>query len=243
MNFPLGDHAALRVSAARADYPGITDYVNLYQLDSTGAPVAKRRAQPRRGVHIARGCRHGRHLVSAAPVCCAHPTPSTSPSTTFTRAMKSAVAAVRRFRFGWLRQSLWRIRSGSIQLEPSDRDLDLVSLEANIDLGFATLTSSTSYYDHSGSSISENTGFYAHAGFLGFYYNYPRPMASAVRTFADESVVQEFRLVTDDGGNLITCSAIIIRTKTSSLRSRAFCAASRDGGTQSTPASLAFRRL
>ena len=58
----------------------------------------------------------------------------------------------------------------------------LGALEMNLDLGFATLTSSTSYYDHSGDSTSENTGFYAQAGFLSFYYNYPRPMASAVRT-------------------------------------------------------------
>ena len=76
----------------------------------------------------------------------------------------------------------------------------MVSMEANLDLGFATLTSSTSYYEHSGSSVSENTGFYAQAGFLSFYYNYPRPMASAVRSFADESFVQELRLVSNDGG-------------------------------------------
>ena len=52
-----------------------------------------------------------------------------------------------------------------------------------------------------GGSISENTGFYAQAGWLGFYYNYPRPMAQAVRSYADEAVIQEIRLVTDDGGN------------------------------------------
>ena len=70
----------------------------------------------------------------------------------------------------------------------------------NIDLGFATLTSSTSYYDHSGDSTSENTGFYAQAGFLYFYYYYPRPMASAVRTWSDKAFIQELRLVSDTGG-------------------------------------------
>ena len=54
--------------------------------------------------------------------------------------------------------------NGSIQLEPSTRDVVLGALEMNVDLGFATLTSSTSYYDHYGDSTSENTGFYAQAG-------------------------------------------------------------------------------
>ena len=90
--------------------------------------------------------------------------------------------------------------NGSIQLEPSTRDVLLGALEMNLDLGFATLTSSTSYYDHSGDSTSENTGFYAQAGFLSFYYNYPRPMASAVRTWSDRSLIEELRLVSDTGG-------------------------------------------
>ena len=54
--------------------------------------------------------------------------------------------------------------NGSVQLEPSSRDVSLASLEMNVDLGFATLTSSTSHYEHEGDSVSENTGFYAQAG-------------------------------------------------------------------------------
>lgn len=71
---------------------------------------------------------------------------------------------------------------GSIQLEPGESDVEMGALEATLDLGFATLTSSTSYYDHHGGSTSENTGFYAQVGWLAWYYNYQRPMASAVRT-------------------------------------------------------------
>src|SRR3546814_10355028 len=68
-------------------------------------------------------------------------------------------------------------------------------LEANVDLGFATLTSSTSYYNHEGDITSENTGFYAQNGWLGFYYNYPRPMASAVRSYGEKAFTQELRLI------------------------------------------------
>src|SRR3546814_21174139 len=47
---------------------------------------------------------------------------------------------------------------GSVQREPAKRHVNLSSLEANFDLGFATLTSSTSYYNHEGAIPSENTG-------------------------------------------------------------------------------------
>jgi outer membrane receptor protein involved in Fe transport len=76
------------------------------------------------------------------------------------------------------------------------------SLEIEMDLGFATLTSSTSYYDHSGDSVSENTGFYAQAGFLAFYYNFPRPMATASRTYENSAFVQELRLTSNTDGNV-----------------------------------------
>src|SRR3546814_10335087 len=44
---------------------------------------------------------------------------------------------------------------GSVQREPAKRHVNLSSLEANVDLGFATLTSSTSYYNHEGDIRSE----------------------------------------------------------------------------------------
>ena len=201
VNFPLGERAALRATLARADYPGLTDYVNLYELDSNGIPVAPG------GVLDPSASYTSREDADTVDIWFGRASLLLKPTDTIDLTLnyfhQSDEIGGRRGQvlgsngFG---NPYGEYESGSIQLEPSDRDLDLVSLEANIDLGFATLTSSTSYYDHSGSSISENTGFYAQAGFLGFYYNYPRPMASAVRTFADESIIQELRLVSDDGG-------------------------------------------
>lgn len=201
INVPLGDRAAFRGTIARADYPGITDYVNVYNLDGNGNPVAPsgvlNPAASYRSVEDADTVDSwfGRASLRFEP--------TDNIDLTLNYFHQQDEFGGRRGQvlgndgFG---NPYGEYESGSIQLEPADRDLDLVSLEANIDLGFATLTSSTSYYDHSGSSISENTGFYAQAGFLSFYYNYPRPMASAVRTFADESFVQELRLVSNSNG-------------------------------------------
>ncbi|NNE60103.1 MAG: TonB-dependent receptor [Woeseia sp.] len=195
-NFGFSDVAAFRVNLGRMDYPGITDYANVYELDTNGIPVAPnglldpaasyRRVEDADTVEID----YGRMTFLYEP------------NDDF---KLRAAYHVQSDDIGGRRQetvgedgfgrTYGRYENGSIQLEPSSRDVQLGSLEMEFDLGFATLTSSTSSYEHEGDSVSENTGFYAQAGFLAFYYNYPRPMASAVRSYVDEANVQEFRLV------------------------------------------------
>lgn len=195
INLPMGERAALRLNVSRLDYPGLTDYRNVYVLDANGIPVAPgglaspdaeyRKVKDADDV----GIWYGRAALRLKP--------SDTVDITLSYTHQSDDIGGRRQEtrgldgFG---NPYKRYENGSIQLEPSSRDVDLGAVEATFDLGFATVTSSSSYYDHSGKSNSENTGFYAQAGFLAFYYNYPRPMASAVRTYGDKAFVQELRL-------------------------------------------------
>ena len=201
-NLPLTDNAAFRFVGSLGDYPGITDYVNVYQLDANGIPVAPN------GVLDSTASYETVQDADTVDIWMVRGAFLWEPADT----MQLRIVHTRQSDdVGGRRQTTRGLdgfgnaygdyENGSIQLEPSSREVNATSLEASIDLGFATLTSSTSHYDHTGDSISENTGFYAQAGFLAFYYNYPRPMASAVRSYADEAVIQEVRLVSDDGGN------------------------------------------
>lgn len=89
--------------------------------------------------------------------------------------------------------------NGAVLLEPSDRDVSLTALEVEWNLGFATLTSSSSSYTHEGSSISDNTGFYAkNSWFSDLYYGTPRPLAVAERGYKEDAFVQEVRLVSNE---------------------------------------------
>ncbi len=206
VNIPLGDQFAVRMSLARTDYPGVTDYVNLYVLDANGVPTAPlgvTNTDPVNGVQY-RSQEDADTAETTFGRFSARWEPSSNFDLTFNYFTQDDQFGARR---GQTRGSDGFGRPygdhelGSVQLEPAERDVDVYSLEANWDLGFATLTSSTSSYDQRGSSVSENTGFYAQVGFLSLYYaNYPRPMASAVRQFGDESFVEELRLVSDDGG-------------------------------------------
>jgi len=202
VNIPLGERAALRLVGSFGDYPGITDYVNLYELDANGVPVAPNGVlDPAASYTYEKDADTFDTWMGRATLLME---PNDRTSIRIVHARQSDDVGGRRQQtvgFDGFGNPYDDYENGSIQLEPSDRDINMTSLEAEVDLGFATLTSSTSHYDHEGGSISENTGFYAKAGWLGFYYNYPRPMAQAVRSYADEAVIQEIRLVTDDGGN------------------------------------------
>ena len=204
-NLSLGENAALRVVGSLGDYPGITDYVNVYELDANGIPVAPNGIFDRGGDSATyRSVEDADEVDTWMGRVTLLLEPNDTTRIKIVHARQSDEVGGRRQRttgvdgFG---NAYGDYENGSIQLEPSSRDLNMTSIEAEFDLGFATLTSSTSHYDHSGESVSENTGFYAQAGFLGFYYNYPRPMASAIRTYADEAVVQEVRLVSNAGEN------------------------------------------
>ncbi len=201
LNMPVGETLALRLNLSYADYPGLTDYVNLYVLDDEGLPLAPN------GVLDPAAEYRSQEDVDDVEIWYGRFAARWEPSENFDATLsffaQSDDVGGRRQQtpgtdgFGTAYRDY---ENGSIQLEPSTRDAELAALEMNIDLGFATLTSSTSYYDHSGDSTSENTGFYAQAGFLSFYYNYPRPMASAVRTWSDKAFIQELRLVSQTEG-------------------------------------------
>ena len=200
-NQPLSDTFALRVNATINDFPGVTDYKNLYVLDNNGAPVAPD------GVLSNKASYYEKKDADFVQQNYGRVSMLWKPSETVDYTLSYMAQADR---FGGRRGSsigsdgygtpYGDFEIGSIQLEPSERHVNLTSLEANFDLGFATLTSSTASYHHQGDIVSENTGRYASAGWLGdYYYNYPRPRAKAARSYDDEAVTQEFRLVSDQG--------------------------------------------
>ena len=202
LNAPVGSTFALRVNATLNDFPGATDYRNVYRLDDDGIPVAPNgvldTAAEYRKVRDADFVRQSYGRASLL----------WKPGDRFDLTLSYMAQADK---FGGRRGTSlgndgWGnpygdLELGSVQREPSARHVNLASLEANIDLGFATLTSSTSDYNHEGDITSENTGFYARNGWLGgFYYNYPRPMASAVRGYGESAFTQELRLTSNEGG-------------------------------------------
>lgn len=202
INIPLGENFAVRAVVGKIDYDGVIDLPNLYVLDSDGIPVAPD------GVLADTAVYESVEDADTIDIDYARISALWQPNDRFDALLSynyqdddiGGRMQPTPGSDGW-GDPYADDENGSIQREPSSRDLDITSLEMNIDLGFATLTSASSWYDHKGESNSENTGFYAQNGWLAaFYYNYPRPMASAVRTWEEDAFVQELRLVSATEG-------------------------------------------
>jgi iron complex outermembrane receptor protein len=205
VNIPITSTVAVRLSGEVQDYPGVVDYVNLYKLDSSGVPVL-----PPGGVFSSAGVydkkkdadttkiQYGRASIRWAP------TDRIDLNFTFA-GQHDDIGGRRQVTTGTNGYGVpyGAYQNGAVLLEPSKRDVTLEALEATIDFGFATLTSSTSHYEHTGSSVTDNSGFYANdTAFHNFYYNYTRPAVPAYRSYSDEGTIEEVRLVSKTGGAL-----------------------------------------
>lgn len=204
LNIPMGETVAARVVAGTVDYAGIMDLPNAYVLDADGIPVAPD------GILAETAVYERIKDVDTVEIDFARVSLLWEPNDKFNALLSYAyqkdevggrmMPTPRDSKDGW-GDNYGKYETGAIQREPGNREVNVVSLEMSFDLGFATLTSSTSSYDHSGDSISENTGFSAKQGWLSGYYGaYPRPMHSAERSFSDEAFIQELRLVSNNEG-------------------------------------------
>jgi iron complex outermembrane receptor protein len=228
LNFPMGEKAALRASLSRIDNDGIIDYINTYQLSDNGDPLvnvggdcidplAATDTQVLQNV----GCFESKENADTVRIDYAkvalrlQPTDSFDIQLTY-QAQSDDIGARRSITLGDNNQptdsplyfEYGDDDSGQVMLEPSSRDVELVALDFEWDLGFATFTSNTSTYDHEGKGVSDNGGLWQSGGQVDgtsrdwsadFYGGgWPRPMQAAERGYQDEAFIQEFRLVSND---------------------------------------------
>jgi iron complex outermembrane receptor protein len=203
LNLPVGATVAVRLNVSELRLSGTVDYPNIYRLDSSGIPVAPQGVLSPDAVFTSKkdadtvAITYGRAALLWRPAEIWAVTLSyIGQKDTIGGRRQTTPPGTPNFAIGGVYGDY---AQGAVLLEPSHRDVGLTSLEASVDLGFATLTSSTSYTDHTGDSQNDNTGFYAHH-FLGLYYYYPRPVAEKHRDYTDRSTIEELRLVSKGGG-------------------------------------------
>ena len=231
LNIPMGDKVALRGSFSRIDNDGVVDYVNAYQLGASGDPLinvggdcvdpsAATDDQIMNNV----GCFESREdadyvkIDYAKLALRAELTDNFSMQLTY-QAQDDEIGARRATTLGDNNQptdsplyfAYGDDDSGQLMLEPTSRDVELVNLDLEWDLGFATLTSNTSTFNHEGQGVSDNGGLWQSGGetvgtsrdwSADFYGGgWPRPLQAAERGYEDEAFIQEFRLVSNDSNS------------------------------------------
>ena len=89
---------------------------------------------------------------------------------------------------------------------PYTDKIDLANTVISVDVGFATITSSSSYYDDRGAAVADFTPVYYNSAGVNFdnfypYNNYPRLLSVQPSQVSDQAFIQEVRLVSS-GDNL-----------------------------------------
>ena len=206
LNIPLSDELAFRFSSGIIDNDGVIDYANVYATDADGIPLAE-------GGDIAYGKPIYTKNKQADTVDVDYSkaalkwTPNDDFEATLTYMNQKGDYGGRRQVTsgpdGW-GEYYGDYEIGAVINEPSSNESEFTSLEMTYDLGFATLSSSTSQYDRSYEGISDNTGFFAAKGWLYWYgYGYmPRPAMAAERQNSEKALVQELRLVSNGDQNI-----------------------------------------
>jgi outer membrane receptor protein involved in Fe transport len=233
VNIPLGESTALRASYSRIDNDGTIDYVNAYQLNEFREPLldvngtcVDPRTASRQEVLQSLGCFEEVEDADTVEIDYFRVALRGEPSDTFSyqiayQTQDDEIGGRRAVTLGNNNQPAGDPRYfeygdddiGQVLVEPSERDVDMASLDLEFDLGFATFTSTTSVYDHEGVGESGNGGLWASGGvdengdpdgtsrdwnFWFYGGSWPRPIQRAERGYDDEVLAQEFRLVSND---------------------------------------------
>lgn len=207
LNIPLGRTLAFRGTASRLYDPGFIDYPNLYNLDANGIqPVLPpgQNAPTPADFHKGRDVNDQRTwYLHGALLWQPNDQLKLVANATYQTDRVGGRQAISEGTNGF-GVPYGRYDNGAVVKEPSARHVNVDSLEATYDFGFATLTSSSSYFDSQGNSVTDNTGFYGHLipgfppGFL-YYFTYytPQllPLTLFINSYADRGFVQEARLV------------------------------------------------
>ncbi|MGA2839997.1 MAG: TonB-dependent receptor [Steroidobacteraceae bacterium] len=94
-----------------------------------------------------------------------------------------------------------RLSSATNSLEGTKDKVDLVALTVDYDLGFATLSSASSYAHHNNQTHSDLTALYSNFFFYqNFYGQNPRTFVQGADQLDDKNWSQEFRLASKTGG-------------------------------------------
>jgi len=100
-------------------------------------------------------------------------------------------------------QDLGEYDTASLADEPYAGETDLVSLDVEVNLGFATLTTSVSTYNSEQEFKTETTGSYEAFGFYSYSYGVmPRPFIYNTSINNDEAKIAEMRLVSQGNGDI-----------------------------------------
>ena len=198
INLPLGDNMAFRASAGFRREAGVVDTPRLFVTDSAGVPILADPSDP----------------TGSAPETFSENNVDDAEVYFVRAALQYERADWLTARFTYHHQEMdtdGRMASTPLipgfdeydsviqRQEPSEQSIDLFSLDVEVDVGFATFTSATSYYENDTYTTNDATAFYKIL-FGGYYAGIPRLHVAGDFWTDEEAWIQEARLVSNTEG-------------------------------------------
>lgn len=254
LNIPISQKAAYRVAVSELDYPGITDYVNVFEVTDVAGNFY---ADESYGIPMTLSAYEGNNPTTAY----GYPTFYTSPPAispvndaddvkiSFIRhkllfdisdkveliissaSQDDDIGGRRQASTGtkyvlspscnsllnpscYTESTYGEYENGAVMLEPSSRDVSVHSAELTFDGDMFDIIVSKSQHEKNGSSITDNTGYFAGLGtftsslaayysdpfLVGGYFGKPtRPYAPAHRQYSNDADTLEIKIISEVG--------------------------------------------
>jgi outer membrane receptor protein involved in Fe transport len=209
LNFPIGDTVALRANAGYSKLTGFIDGVRAARFQPNGQPLLADPANPLTSDYLYQrindvdgsNSKYGRVSLLWKP------------DDRFNVLLDYTHQKDHSGGFSWqnvffdyttgapLQHELYTTNQ-LIPQQSLDRTLDIGAVTASVDVGFATLTSSSSYYDNRYDDVIDiSSGQQYYSQRSPYYYGgYPRYAAFNFDHSSDKAFVEELRLVSKSGG-------------------------------------------
>jgi iron complex outermembrane receptor protein len=220
LNLPLSDTLAVRLNASWTDDAGFINQPHLYALDSSGGPIAQ---QP--GVLLSAPVEYSKDGTNSYEYRTARIATLWKPSDAF-KAQLSYYYQISRangFPQAAPRYGVDNLSSTDHTQARTHDKVDLFALTLEGDLGFATLTSNTSYGHHVNQSSTDLTNLYSNFSFYTAYYGgNPRVLVTGHDVLDDKPWAQEVRLASKNGGFFDWVGGLFFKNETTIINEHEF---------------------
>jgi len=220
LNLPITDSMAFRVNAGYTSEAGFINQPSLYQLDSSGIPVPAQQGNllspP---ATYSRDGTNSYEYRTARLAWLWHPSEDLKLQLSYHHQQSSADA----YPYAAPFYGLDALASSDYTQATTDDRIDLAALTVEYNLGFATLTSNSSWAQHSNISAGDVTSLYDFFPFYtALYGGNPRVLVTGHQEFRDRPWAQEIRLASTTGGKVEWVAGAFYKSERTEIREHDF---------------------
>jgi len=220
LNLPLTDTWAVRFNAGWTDEAGFINQPDLYKLDASGAPLA---AQP--GNLLSPPVTYSRDGTNAYRYRTARISSLWKPNDALHAQLSYYYQRSLADGFPYVSPlyGVDALSSTDHTQATADDDVNVVALTVEADLGFATLTSNSSWSHHLNRANSDLTDLYAFFPFYPSLYGAnPRVLVTGHDELDDKPWGEEIRLASKTGGRIDWVAGLFFKNQTTNIDEHEF---------------------